>query len=223
MKNQKPQKVGLKLVKHLLSPSEKQQLGLSLAQALGEMRGIEKELDQVKAEYKSKVSSVETRMSGLETSITNGFQMVQRECVVVFHPEKKEKHFFIDGDDVEKAEPVAVETMTNEDYVTELLAAESNFEERAELQIFPTAGDDFGFLIIGKMNKMWYGALRVKIGRKEIKERLDSDQLSFKKRFDCVAKSAKRFSEWLTKELGKEDATGFKNAVAALVESQKEK
>lgn len=220
---QTPQKVGLKLVKHILTPTEKQQLGLSLAQALGEMRGVEAELEQVKAEYKSKTRTIETRINGLETSITNGFQMVNRECVVVFFPDKKEKHFFVEGDDVTKADPVAVETMTNEDFVTELLAAESNFEQREELQLFPTAGEDFGFLIVGKMNKHWYGALRVRVGRKKIEERLDSDQLSFKKRYDCITKSMKRYNEWLVKELGKETAVGFQSGIHEVLNSQKEK
>ena len=211
-----------KPIKYQFNLSERDEVGGKLAQALSAKRSIEAEFDAVKAEYKSKISTADAAIATLETTRNNGFEMRMMECTVVFFPNEKVKHYF-DVNDDKQEKVLLVEPMTSEDFVTELLQAESKFDEKVELELFPVAGEDFGFLTIGKWGKQWYGAVRAKIGRKKLEERLDSDQASFKKRFDCVTKSLKRYNDWLVKELGKETAAGFQDGIHKVLTSQKDK
>ena len=60
-----------KTIKHTYTHEEREQLGSDLAQAFGGLRGIESELDSIKASYKSKTAEAEARIDRLSTDITN--------------------------------------------------------------------------------------------------------------------------------------------------------
>ena len=64
------------------------------------------------------------------------------------------------------------------------------------LDIFPAAGEDRGELIVGKFGARWFSALRIKVGKSILEERLDSEQRSWKTRADAVCRAGKRASEW---------------------------
>lgn len=219
---QKPLKFGPKLVKHTFTQQEQVAAGRSLSEALSSKRSLKAELEQMKSDFKSREKTIDAKVTELETAVQNGFRMVHRDCVVVFDAEKRLKHFYLETDS--KLENcVATEPMNNEDYVTDLLHAESVFDERSELQIFNPQGDDFGFIIVGKFGKQWYSAIRARIGSKKLDERLDSEQSSYKKRFDAVAKAAARFQKWAKDSFDKDTAAGFEQDVQSLLESNKEK
>jgi hypothetical protein len=223
MKNQNTSpKSEVKLVKHTFTIEERDQIGGELAQALASLRGVNDEFDQVKAEYKSRITSAETKINSLETARINGFEMRQTRCVALYFPERREKEYYLE-EDTERKKPVLVERMTAEDFAIELLQAESKFDDRIELPLFQSVNDNFGFLIVGRLDKRWYSALRARVGAKQIEERLDSEQQSFKNRFDAVSRALKRWNEWLVQELGKDTAEGFKDGVNKIITSQKEK
>jgi hypothetical protein len=108
---------------------------------------------------------------------------------------------------------VITEPVTDADRQTELIEAESKFEEREEILLFKPALDDFGTLVVGRLAGKWYAALRVRIGTREIKERLDGEQACCKRRPDMVMRACNRFNGWLDANLGQAAAQGFKNSV----------
>lgn len=217
-------KIEVKNIKHAYTDTELNELGASLARAIGTLRGIENEFDQVKSSYKAKTSEAEAKIDSLSTSRVNGFEMRNEKCVVVFRPKQREKDFYLESEfseDTGKSGILLTESMTQEDYALELFQAESVFDLRAELEIFKPIGDDNGKLIVGKFGKLWYQALRVKIGKLELNERLDSEQKGFKERADAIESAAKRFTDWSTKNF-KDQARGFQDGLKALVEANKE-
>ena len=64
-------------------------------------------------------------------------------------------------------------------------------------------------------------ALRIQVGNRRIDERLDGEQRACKLRSDAIARGARRAQEWLTENLGKEAADGFKNSILDAVEEHK--
>ena len=67
---------------------------------------------------------------------------------------------------------------------------------------------------MGRLDGKWYSALRIKIGTRKIEERLDSEQVLRQETvFDQITRSCKFFSDWLDKNLGREEAKGFKNGI----------
>jgi hypothetical protein len=150
--------------------------------------------------------------------------MRNEKCVVVFRPKQREKDYYLEvefGEKETKAPLMLTEPMTNEDYAIELFQAESIFDHRTEIEIFKPTADDNGKLIVGKFGKLWYQALRVKIGKLELNERLDSEQKGFKERADAVANAIKRAKEWTVKNL-KDQARGFEDGFNAVIEANKE-
>lgn len=108
-----------KTIKHKFTHDEREQLGGQLAQALGSLRGIESEFEQVKASYKFKTAEAEATIDRISTNITNGFEYRQAQCFVVFRVKDKEKDYFLEDGPVDSG-PVLTERMTPEDFQTEL-------------------------------------------------------------------------------------------------------
>ena len=211
-------KIEIKSVKHDFTTDEHRQLGGDLARCISALRGIEAEFDQVKASYKSKTTEAEARIDKYSTDITNGFEMRNERCVVVLDLKESKKYFYLESALVKGAipkdlEPVITEPLTDADRQTELLEAESKFEAREDIALFPATESDSGVLTVGRLDDKWYSALRIKIGTRIINERLDSEQACSKKRSDQVRRSLKRFGEWVEENLGREEAKGFKNAI----------
>lgn len=227
MKKTEP-KTEIKNLKHTFSESERNQIGGDLARAISTLRGINAEFDSAKSGFKSRITASEAQIDSLSTALVNGFDMRNKNCVVVFRPKEKEKDYVLEDEwnraqeSVTPFEVALTEPMRPEDYHYELIQAESAFDCREEIEIFKPADDDNGVLVVGKFGGKWYGALRVKIGKLEIAERLDSEQKCFKKRSDAVSVTVKRFQQW-SKENLKDLASGFQSAAADVIEAHKER
>ena len=226
MKNETPKlKTEVKNLRHNFTGEEKQELGGALARAFGAHRGVEAEFDGVKATYKAKLTESEARIDGLSTALMNGFELRDQECFVVYRPGKGEKDYYLDEECARletKEEVVLTERMTADDFQQELIEAESIFDCREEIQLFQPAEGDRGILVVGRLAGKWFGALRVKIGKLELNERLDAEQPCTKARADAVATAIKRVKEWAKKNLG-ELAEGFKTAFNSVEEAHKER
>jgi hypothetical protein len=224
MKNTKP-KIETKSVKHTFTPEEIMQLNGDFRRSYDSLKSVEAEFDSVKATYKAKTTEAESRMETLSATLNAGFEMRQEKCRVVLTPKESKKYYFLEASP-EDSEPVLIEPMTPADFQAELIEAEGKFELREEIPLFAALGEnssDNGTLIIGRLNKLWYAALRVNIGTRILGERLDSEQPANKKRFDAVKRGCKRFDEWVTENLGKDEAKGFQNGIADVLEKHKER
>ena len=211
-------KVEVKSVKHDFTTDEHRQLGGDLARCISGLRGIEAEFDQVKASYKSKTTEAEARIDKISTDITNGFEFRNERCLVILDLKESKKHFYLEsalvkGELPKGLEPVLTEPLTDADRQTELLEAESEFDARQDIALFPATESDSGILTVGRLGGKWYSALRIKIGTRVINERLDSEQACSKKRTDQIKRACKRFVEWVEENLGREEAKGFKNQI----------
>ena len=211
-------KIETKLVKHDFTTDEHRQLGGDLARCISGLRQIEAELDEVKASYKAKTSSAEAQINKISTDITNGFEMRNERCVVILDMKESKKHFYLesllkDGELPKNCEPVITEPLTDADRQAELLEAESKFDARQDIDLFPATESDSGTLTVGRLGGKWYSALRIKIGTRVINERLDSEQACSKKRPDQIKRACKRFVDWVEQNLGREEAKGFKNQI----------
>jgi hypothetical protein len=223
-------KTEIKNVKHLYTGPEREQLGMDLARAFGTLRGVEVEFDQVKQSYKSKTAEAEARIDRLSTNINNGFDLRDASCVVVYRPADKEKDFFLETEaqpfiednylpeDWDGISPVLTERMTTDDFQQELIEAESKFDCREEIELFKPTESDRGILVVGRLAERWFSALRVKIGKLELTERLDAEQ----KCAAAVLVAVKRFNTWAKKNL-KELAAGFAESASGVIEAHKER
>lgn len=225
MNNAPDQKTETKLVKHTFTTDERNEIGTNLASALNSKRGVEAEFDQVKASYKSKAAESDARIDNLSTLLMSGMEMRQKRCIVVFRPKDGKKDYFLEEKEVTANGnvPVLTEDMTSDDFQVDLIQVESKFEEREELPLFPETGDDRGVIAVGRLKDRWFSALRIKVGKQSIDERLDSEQRSVVNRFDAVKSSAARATTWLKTAIGTEAAKGFEESIKALIESQKER
>lgn len=229
--NKTTPKFETKHVKHTFSLDERNTIGGDLARAIATLRGTEAEFEQVKASYKAKVTENESRIESLSTSLMNGFEMRNKRCLVVFRPAEKKKDFFPLTDEEVKSpdvaivgrEPVLTEDMTPGDFQTELVQAESAFECREEIDLFPPTETDKGLMVVGRLNGKWFSAVRVTVGKNAIEQRLDSEQRAYKQRFDAVNAAAKAAWGWLKDTLGKDNAKGFEDPIAKAVESHRER
>lgn len=221
-------KIVKRAVKHTFTPPETATLNVDFRQAFANLKSVEAEFDSVKASYKAKTTEAESRMETLNATLQAGFEIRDQNCVLVMDFKAGKKFFYLDslvnadwietwGDDPVEwpdTESVIAEPITDADRQQEMIEAEAKFEAREEIALFEPAADDSGVLIVGRLGSKWFSALRVKIGTREIKERLDSEQACSKKRPDQIKRACKRFGEWLEENLGHEEAKGFKNAVA---------
>jgi hypothetical protein len=105
----------IKTIKHTFSHAEREQLGIDLAQAFGTIRSIEAEFDGIKSNYKARTAEAEARIDRISSNITNGFDLREAECIVVYRPKDKLKDYYLSDGDVE-AGPVLTERMTQEDF-----------------------------------------------------------------------------------------------------------
>lgn len=169
-------KIEVKNVKHVFTEAERNALGDSLARTIGAKRGNEAEFDQVKSSFKAKITENEARIDRLSTDLVNGFEMRDKKCIVVFRPKDRQKDYYLEGTDPE-TQPLVTEEMTRDDYQADLLQAESKFDLREEINLFQPQENDAGILAVGKLAGNWFTALRVKIGKLELTERLDSGHL----------------------------------------------
>lgn len=220
-------KVEVKNVKHVFTPSERLTIGTDLSRTLGGKRGIEAELDQVKASYKAKLAEADAKIDKLSTDLQNGFEMRDKACVVHFIPKERIKYYYLESDcgdagPVADTEPVAVEPMTYEEFQTELLMADAAFDKREEITIFPPTDNDYGNLVVGTMNGRWVCAVRMRVGKLNLTERMDSEQKACKERIGAITEAVGRAKKWL-KENTKEAAKGFDDFFTTLIEAHKER
>lgn len=226
--NQTTPKIEVKNIKHIYTDAELIALGGDLARKFSELRGIESEFDQVKASYKAKTTECEARIDALSTSRTNGFDMRNERCAVIYNPADREKYYVLESEltahegDYKKCVVQLTERMTPDDFQADLIQAESKFDSREEIQLFQPTETDRGVLVVGRFAGKWFSALRVKIGKLELNERLDSEQRSVKFRHMCVALGVRRVKEWAKEHL-KEHAKGFEDQFASVVEAHKER
>ena len=212
------EKFETKHVKHTFTVEERNTLGAELARALAHSRGLIAEFDSVKSSYKAQTAEAESKVMNISTAIMNGFEMRNKRCRVVFRPADKKKDFYPEDakpDDL----PVLTEEMTKDDFQAELIQAESKFEKKQEITLFD-AGDDRGILVVGQLGNKWFSALRMKVGRCMLEQRLDSEQKAFKQRNDAITVASKAAMTWLTESLGKDTAAGFQDRIAAAIDPQ---
>ena len=198
------------------------------------MRGVEAEFDQVKASFKARTAECEARIDSLSTGLINGFDMRPERCVVVFRPADRKKDFYLEADYKANTDglglvpapsaklPALIEDMTWDDFQADLLQAESAFDAREEIELFKPAAGDEGKLVVGRLAGKWFSALRVKIGKMELTERLDAEQKCVKERSAAISISVKRFQKWAKDNL-KDLAKGFETAAEEIIEAHKER
>jgi hypothetical protein len=214
-----PDKIEVKNIKHSFTNEERNEIGANLARTIGGLRGTEAEFDQVKASFKARITEADARIDKLSTDLVNGFEMRNKRCIVVFYPAERKKRYSLEGGDMTV---VLEEEMTKDDFQAELLQAESAFDCREEITLFKPQNNDEGLLVVGRLASKWFSALRVRIGKLELTERLDSEQRSFKQRPDAVAHAVKRVNAWAKENL-KDLADGFKASFDAVQEAHKER
>ena len=215
-------KIETKNVKHKFTPEEVAKLNEDFGSAYDAVKSAEADFDAVRSVHKSKITEAEARMTTLRCTINAGFELRNEKCVVIYEPADGNKLFYLERTyNPEQAleegriiEPVAIEPMTDADYQQELIQAESIFEARQEIVLFPAIpGGDRGVLAVGRQGGKWFSALRVKIGSKEVAERLDNEQKCSTKRADQIKWALKQFGEWLDSNFDRETAKGFRNAM----------
>jgi len=212
-----------KNVRHDFTADEIKQLNVDFGQAYDTLGAVEAEFESVKAVWKSKTTEAESRMTTLRATINAGFEHRLKDCVVVFRPADKKKDFYLAEETLNvDLKPLLTEDMTQADFEQDLIQAEGGFENRAELELW-NAGSDVGILIVGRLNKKWFTAVRANVGAARIEERLDSEQVSAKKRFEAIQWAAARLTKWLKANVGKDAAKGFEETIYAAVDAEKEK
>jgi len=217
-----------KNVRHDFTPEETAALNVDFRQSFANLKAVEAEFDNVKALWKSKTTEAESRMEVLNATLQAGFEMRQKDCVVVFRPADKKKDFYLvdalafDGKPVEGDEPILTEDMTQADFEQDLIQAEAAFDNKVEIILWE-AGNDIGRMIVGSQGGKWFAAVRGNVGGIKIEERLDSEQMATKKRFDAITRAGRRVNDWLKANLGKDTAKGFEAGIIEAVEGEKEK
>ena len=218
MKTPNPKhKIVKRSVKHVFSPEETANLHTEFRQSFANLKSVEAEFDSVKASYKAKTTEAESRMETLNATLQAGFEIRDKNCVLVMDMKSGKKSYYlesalVEGELPEDAEPVLVEAVTDADRQQELIEAEAKFEAQDKIELFKPVGQDSGVLTVGRLAGKWFAALNVKIGTRIIAERLDSEQTSSKKRSVMVERAVNRFQAWVKENLGMEEAKGFKNS-----------
>jgi hypothetical protein len=215
-----PDKTETRIINHVFTPPEREQLHGDLLNALATKDTTEGDFENVKATWKAKITEAEARIDTIAATLRAGFEMRPARCVVVYRYQDGKKDYYLEGGS--RDVPVLTEQMTDDDFQAELLAAESQFENREEIELFQPTANDSGILVVGRYNDRWFSAVRVKVGSKAITERLDSEQRAYKQRFDAIKTAAKTASQWLKDNL-KDLAKGFEEPIAAAVEAHKER
>ena len=215
-------RIETKSVKHTFTVDEVNQLNVDFRQSYSNLKAVESEFDNVKAVWKSKTTEAESRMETLSATLQAGFEMRQERCRVVLDPKQSKKFYYLETSP-EDAEPVLTEAMTEADFQTELLEAESKFDAREDIELFTPVNGDSGVMTVGRLDKKWFAALKVKIGTRIISERLDSEQTCSKKRGVMVERCLNRLNTWLKENLGHDEAKGFRNALNLVLAAHAER
>jgi hypothetical protein len=227
MKEQPKLKVVKKSVKHTFVAEERAAMTEEMLVAMANGENLDAEFSSVKSNYKAKIEEAAARVSSISTSLRNGFEFRDKPCVVIYRPEAKKKDFHL----VTCEEPsrfayddavAATEDMTQDDFQLELVQAESVFECREEIQLWQPAGNDQSVLVVGRQNKKWFGALRLRVGTFQLAERLDSEQRACKLRSDAVVLTATRARAWLKSNV-RDLADGFNTGIDAALKPQLER
>lgn len=218
------EKIEVKTIKHVFTQDEREQMNSDLLGALDNRDTTEADFENVKQTWKAKVTEADARIGTLRASIRAGFDMRQTRCRVVFRPKDRKKDYYLADDSVNGDSEVVMltEDMTDADMQAELLAAESVFDKREEIVLFPPTDRDSGILVVGKLQNRWYAALRIRVGNVSLDERLDSEQRNYKNRFDAIKTHGKKALEWL-KEHFKKDADGFEQPLMHAIEQHRER
>lgn len=216
-------RIETKQLRHDFTDLEKAGMGGDLSRTIAGLRQIEAEADESKQAFKAKIASAEAEVDRISTSLMNGWEFRHKRCRVVLRPKDRKKDFYLE-DDPADAKPVLTEEMTQADYELDLIQAESRFDSREEINLFPPAGASQGILVVGRFKGRWFTALRINIdNRHRIEERLDSEQKSVKERFDAIKLASERALQWLVSTLGEDNAKGFRDPIAKAVEPHKER
>jgi hypothetical protein len=234
-----PLKTVRRNLKHVFTPQEIADLNIAFRMADKSAHGFETEFDSVKASYKAKITEAESRKEKIGTDLDAGFELRDEACVVVMDFKAGKKFFFVETmvkdekaffafkntDPLQwpRGEAAIVEDITDADRQQQLIDAESQFEAKEDIELFPPVEDDNGVLTVGRLNGKWFSALRVRIGAHVLNEYLDGDQPCSKKRPDQVKRALKDFGAWLEENLGREESKGFKNAIELVMAEQAER
>lgn len=226
MKQNTKIKIVKRSVKHTFTPEETSVLYVEFRQSFADLNAIEAEADAIKNSYKAKTSAAESNMKAIDAKLQAGFDVRDKACAVVLDVAKGKKFFHLcdeAGIFPPDSVPIITENLTEADLQQELIDAESVFENKEVIELFPTAGQDSGSLTVGRLNGKWFSALKVTIGKNTITERLDGEQKATKERPDAVRLAVKRFDAWVQEQLGKEPAKGFTNSSALIVVAHAER
>jgi hypothetical protein len=231
MKTIKPITVD-KSVKHTFSPEETAQLNVEFRQSYANLKAVEADAASVKSQLKAEVDEAQAQMDLKNSLLKAGYEMRVKKLVVIFRPDDRKKDFYLQNggkgelsleERIAAGElPVLTEDMNQDDFEQDLIQTESAFESKVELTLWQ-AGDDKGKMVVGSQKGRWFAAVRGNVGTVKIEERLDSEQLATKKRFDAITRAAKRLNDWLKVNLGKDVAKGFAEALDKVVDGEKEK
>lgn len=211
-----------KNVRHTFTQAELLSLGKELSRAITSARLLEDEAKQIKDSYKARQTEADGKVQTLSADLDAGFQFRRKLCRVVFRPAEKKKDFW-PVDQPDAPEPALTEDMTQDDFQQDLLQAESKFECREEIELFPPAGQDRGVMVVGRYGGQWFGALRMQIGGVKIEEKLDSEQRSAKHRIAAIKIGIDKAHGWIAEQYGQDKANGFADRFKAIIEQHKER
>lgn len=225
----KPQ-IEVKLIKHTFNREECDELGMTLARAHAAVADINNELEQVKAQFKSRLAEQEATIGRASSARLAGFEMRNARCRVEFRTSDRVKDYFLEFDD-EKAKPVLTEAMTDADMQAQLLPTEPAFEAKETIALWESYEDGPCVMTVGRLTPelcgkktaMWFAALDVRIEGQALLESLDNDQPCATKRIDILRRAGKRLKSWLVSAVGKEAAKGFEDRIDSAIEAQKER
>lgn len=97
-------------------PPEIRRIAQAMASHSLNIQELESEKSAIASQYKSKIDTAKSEMQEAANKITAGFEIVTRECLVVYRPGKSEKDLFNPAN----GEFLAVEPMDEPDYQREL-------------------------------------------------------------------------------------------------------
>lgn len=209
-------------VKHEYTVPEKVQLGSELAHAHEKLGNIEKEFEEVRTGFKARIAAQEAQVGVLATNLRNGYDFRAERVWVTMRPKDKKKDWRLEGDD-ETAAPVLTEDMTPDDFQYQFQMDERKFEAKEEIVLFPSVGDAYGNLIVGRSKDRWFSALRMRVAGMDLVESLNLEGKNWKNRRDCVRQSVARASAWIADKHGLEVANGFAAGFDDVIAAHKER
>lgn len=205
-------------VKHQFTDAEMSALARKLGGELDQLNAYKDEFDSIKSTWKGKIETSEANVSAIGSLCRSGFEFRITPCVVTYDVPAKLKRFFV----ADTNEPAGEEKMTAEDYQQELLQAESVFDRRETIPLYD-ANTDKGVIVVGALKGKWFAAARLNVGAKMLTQRLDSEQKSFKSRFDAIQAVSKGALSWIEENVDVKAAKGFVDVFQKAIEPHKER